>query len=248
MDLMYLSPRQPLGSYRSLLVHEFQHLISFNQHVLIRGGQAEASWLNEGLSHLAEDQVASFSVSGQSEIIAAFLKDPGAVGLAGDALLDVGKRGAAYLFVRSLVDRFGDAVIVRLMTSGLIDHDNIEAATGESFGQLLAFWGGQLYLSGLGVVSHQRLNYSSALLRAGDDRGFALPTAQTYRVGGVEIEASIRPHGVQFIHLQGRSPARLTVAGEPDAGLSSVVIPLASGFAPTVWVPADYIAGLRFTE
>ena len=36
-------------------VHEFQHMISFGQHVLARGGASEALWLNEGLSHIAEE-------------------------------------------------------------------------------------------------------------------------------------------------------------------------------------------------
>ena len=36
-------------------VLEFQHMISFNQHVLLRGGTTEATWLNEGISHFAEE-------------------------------------------------------------------------------------------------------------------------------------------------------------------------------------------------
>ena len=36
-------------------IHEFQHMISFNQHVLVRGGTSEDTWLNEGLSHFAEE-------------------------------------------------------------------------------------------------------------------------------------------------------------------------------------------------
>lgn len=36
-------------------IHEFQHMISFNQHFLLRNGQAEDTWLNEGLSHYAEE-------------------------------------------------------------------------------------------------------------------------------------------------------------------------------------------------
>ena len=36
-------------------VHEFQHMISFGQHVLARGGASESLWLNEGLSHIAEE-------------------------------------------------------------------------------------------------------------------------------------------------------------------------------------------------
>ena len=37
-------------------IHEFQHMISFNQHVLIRLSPfTEDTWLNEGLSHFAEE-------------------------------------------------------------------------------------------------------------------------------------------------------------------------------------------------
>src|SRR3989441_12971696 len=32
-------------------IHEFQHMISFNQHVLLRGTNGELLWLNEGMSH-----------------------------------------------------------------------------------------------------------------------------------------------------------------------------------------------------
>ena len=36
-------------------IHELQHMISYNQHVLLRSGPTEAIWLNEGLSHMAEE-------------------------------------------------------------------------------------------------------------------------------------------------------------------------------------------------
>jgi hypothetical protein len=39
----------------STFIHEFQHMISFGQHSIIHGGNDEDSWLNEGLSHIAEE-------------------------------------------------------------------------------------------------------------------------------------------------------------------------------------------------
>jgi hypothetical protein len=36
-------------------IHELQHMISYNQHVLSRNAGTEAVWLNEGLSHMAEE-------------------------------------------------------------------------------------------------------------------------------------------------------------------------------------------------
>jgi hypothetical protein len=39
----------------STFIHEFQHMISFGQHAIIRNGNEEDPWLNEGLSHIAEE-------------------------------------------------------------------------------------------------------------------------------------------------------------------------------------------------
>jgi hypothetical protein len=36
-------------------IHELQHMISYNQHVLVGSGPSEDIWLNEGLSHIAEE-------------------------------------------------------------------------------------------------------------------------------------------------------------------------------------------------
>jgi hypothetical protein len=39
----------------STFIHEFQHMISFGQHAILRNGNEEDPWLNEGLSHVAEE-------------------------------------------------------------------------------------------------------------------------------------------------------------------------------------------------
>jgi hypothetical protein len=36
-------------------IHEFQHMISYGQHAILRSGLQEDAWLNEGLSHIAEE-------------------------------------------------------------------------------------------------------------------------------------------------------------------------------------------------
>ena len=36
-------------------IHELQHMISFGQHAIMRSGDEEVPWLNEGLSHIAEE-------------------------------------------------------------------------------------------------------------------------------------------------------------------------------------------------
>ena len=43
------------NSAPATFIHELQHMISFNQHVLVRNAGTEDIWLNEGLSHMAEE-------------------------------------------------------------------------------------------------------------------------------------------------------------------------------------------------
>ena len=248
-DMIFLSPTQSLDAYRPILVHEFQHLINFNQHVLVRGGDAEESWLNEGLSHLSEDMVAGHATSGNGANISAFLRAPQRAGLGGDAALDDGKRGAAYLFVRSLVDRMGEGILLRLVGTGLADRDNVEAATGETFEQVIAFWSTQLYASGLGVLEHARFNYASPLLQGpGGTRGMPLPTTARYQVGGAGLEGQIAARGASFVEVRGAGLRQIDLSADVQGAIHVVAIPLPKRFVPRVEVPADYIPGFRFEK
>ena len=222
IDLMWVNPIYPAESYRSLLAHEFQHLVNFNQHVLVRGGISEVSWLNEGLSHLAEDLVADHHVSGNYSLPT---------------------RGAAYLFVRSLVDLMGEGVLLRLVQTGLIDRDNVEAATGEGFADLMARWGAQLYISGTGLSGHSRFNYRISPLQTPQGRGFPPPASVTYRLGEEPPGLAIRPRGVQFLRLEGSQAATLSLQTEPQALLGAVALPVAKAAAAAP-MAADHFTGI----
>jgi hypothetical protein len=55
-------------------IHEFQHMISYNHHVLVRDGDPEVLWLNEALSHYAEELGGeSFLAEGDTSRFRAFL-------------------------------------------------------------------------------------------------------------------------------------------------------------------------------
>jgi hypothetical protein len=102
-------------------IHEFQHMISFNRHVLLGGGAPEETWLNEGLSHFAEELGGrlvpnSFCASGNclddyaaGNIHNAFdyLLQPASNYLVepGSSSGTLAERGANWLFVRWLADR-----------------------------------------------------------------------------------------------------------------------------------------------
>ena len=103
------------------LVHEFQHMISYNQHVLVRSGQAgEILWLNEALSHYAEERAGRSFLPGDSlsfcRFVAGDLYNAGQYLAAPESyfLVDtagiggLAERGAYWLFLRYLIDQYAD--------------------------------------------------------------------------------------------------------------------------------------------
>ena len=169
-------------------IHEFQHMISFNQHVLVRGGFSEDTWLNEGLSHYAEElggrqipdqhcggdcftQFAGADAQNAYEYLSSveshFLVEP----IPSSGTLE--ERGANWLFVRWLVDQFGADATGAAFTRALVGTnklgaDNVAAATGVSFSTLAPEWQLANYLDNLPgfVSSSPRLQYSSWNFRA----------------------------------------------------------------------------------
>jgi len=161
-------------------IHEFQHMISFNQHVLVRGGNDEVLWLNEAMSHLAEeigglhydslgiDSTASRFVLGDLYNAGLFMNAPEAVTVvAEDGSGSLEERGAGWLFVRYLVDRFGDALPAALVQTSSTGGPNVQAATNVPFETLLGQWLLALYVSDLpGFTAPPELRYSSWHFRA----------------------------------------------------------------------------------
>jgi hypothetical protein len=134
-------------------IHELQHMINYHQHVIVRAGNSEQTWLNEAMSHMAEELGAlHFEALGQMERFTAFslgdlyngykyLRDPGSYYLLyaeGTGTLE--ERGAGWLFLRWLVDQFGIEVLRRLSESDLTGTENLVAATSEPMSQLLSDW------------------------------------------------------------------------------------------------------------
>ncbi len=150
-------------------------MISYNQHVLVRTGNSEQLWLNEGLSHLSEELAAlhfkslgdetAFSRFVLGDLFNAFLylKQPGDNFLLFDSDQSTGtlaERGAAWLFLRWLVDQFGEHVPRRLVETRERGAANIVQALGEPFPRLLSQWFLANYVSDLpGFTPSDRLQY-----------------------------------------------------------------------------------------
>ncbi len=156
-------------------VHEFQHMISYYHHVLLRGGSSEALWLNEGMSHLAEE-LGGFHFLAQGDTVQfsnfvlgdlfnayKYLKNPGAqYAFFGQGTGTLEERGGAWLFLRWVVDQFGDGVIRRMSETGLRGAENVAAAAGEPVAQILPQWFLANYVSDLpGFTAPDRLTYKT---------------------------------------------------------------------------------------
>jgi hypothetical protein len=175
-------------------IHEFQHMISFNQHVLLRGGVSEDTWLNEGLSHLAEElggrqipnvecpvsgSCAQDFVNGDLENAFEYLSTPEDHFLIepGSSSAELAERGANWLFVRWLADHFatdsvlGTDLTRRLVATRLVGEANVEAQTSTNFSILLPEWQMTNYLDDLPGFqqSSARLRYKTWNFRAAAD-------------------------------------------------------------------------------
>ena len=176
---------QAISFLPEVFVHEFQHMISFNQHVLVAGGASEATWLNEGLSTFAEE-LAARSVPNERCVngdcltqfagsdldnASTYLSNPESYYLVvpGDSVLALAEYGATWLFTRWLVDHFavqqplGQDLTRRLVQTNQVGYTNVESVTGESFSTLVSQWQIANFLDDLpGVVpGSDRLQYTS---------------------------------------------------------------------------------------
>ena len=147
-------------------IHELQHMISYNQHVLVRNSPSEVTWLNEGLSHIAEElggkyyetkypaplgranpaQLFPDSAQGftppQFQNAYAYLSAPttqSVTAFAGLGTLE--ERGAAWLFLRWLGDQKGEGIYKQLVQTNRTGIDNVADKASESFPELFGDFG-----------------------------------------------------------------------------------------------------------
>jgi hypothetical protein len=165
---------QATATVPTTFIHEFQHMISFGQHVLVRGGNDEVIWLNEGMSHIAEETGGRFyeqkypSPSGRTNPLQFFpdsaqafvvpnlqnaykyLQAPRTVSptlYQSSGSLD--ERGATWLFLRWLADQKGEGIFARLEQTSLTGRQNIEAVAGEMLSSLYPDFGTAIWSDSL---------------------------------------------------------------------------------------------------
>ena len=174
-------------SVPSTFIHEFQHMISWGNHVVNGNGVPEVLWLNEGLSHYAEELGARLYVPGDSTTFcyfiagdlynsgqyfakpeSSFLVDTAGIG-------GLANRGAYWLFVRYVVDQFAadtsipsnDAFTRTLEDPTRTGPANLAHATSTPFVTLVGRWALANYVSDLpGFAAPAQLQYAKWRFRS----------------------------------------------------------------------------------
>ena len=157
-DVLRLTP--------ATFIHEFQHMISYNQHVLVRGSPSEVTWLNEGLSHIAEelggkyyeakypaplgrtnasqlfpDSALSFVVPQFRNAYAYLQKSTTQSVTTFEGLGTLEERGAAWLFLRWLADQKGEGIFRQLVQTNQTGITNVANKANEAFPGLFGDFG-----------------------------------------------------------------------------------------------------------
>jgi hypothetical protein len=230
-------------------IHEFQHMISFNQHVLVRNGSAEDTWLNEGLSHFAEElggrQVPDVECPSSSSCLNEFLRQ-GDLSNAFDYLSSpedffliepssstgaLEERGANWLFVRWLADHFAADTILgsdftrKLVATAQTGAANVNANTGEDFPKLVGEWQLANYLDDLPGFTEPsgRLRYKSWNFRAeAAAQGISYPLVPD------------STNGIDYTHngvLRAGSGRHILVVQDPSASAVDLTLTTPTGSA-----------------
>jgi hypothetical protein len=156
-DVLYLNASIASGAYlQTILAHEYTHAIVFSRRVLDAPvGQValeEESWLDEGLTHLAED-MHGYSRENVTHRVEAYLARPEGFQLvvrdyyAARLFRSHGHRGAAYLFLRWCSGVYGPGFLPAMVCSSGRGVELVERVTGTSFDDLYRAWSVSQYVA-----------------------------------------------------------------------------------------------------
>jgi len=219
-----------------VFAHEFEHMISFNQHALIRNGNLEDVWLDEGLAHMAE-QLNGFVEQNRFRS-AFFLDSPSEVALVseGDGL---DERGAAWLFVQYMYERFGgNEVLNKLVQTNLVGTQNVSSAAGRSFITLFHEWANMLLLDGPAIPGNDpifelgsidlRSDFEAAKAILGPTRIPGSYLDRKSSSAGTGASFSLTQKGTSALYVAVTSTrvgnAQIAIDGQPAAGIQVSII------------------------
>jgi len=229
-EILYIMVADPAGRYGtavsrsfamsnllpSVLPHELQHAINYNQKVFIAGGHAEESCLNEGMSHMAEDLMGQGQENASRYGI--YLASPQSYSIVSCSSAGLGSRGGTYLFLRYLFEQSdnGNAFLRKLIQSPYSGIQNVEKAFAgkdlgfDQFGEFFMKWSVAL----TGITQDPKFSYKARERDSGtsqlhgacvscsadDNRGTVLHGAASASYTGSQSN-SLRPAAARFFKI-----------------------------------------------
>ncbi len=181
------------------LAHEFQHMIYFDEHYG-RGVTSTFTWLNEALSQAAE-YYNNYTVN-HLDWIEAYLNN----GWAGLSLTHwrIYNYGYGALFIRYLIDQYGDAAIKNMCATNQVGIAAVENATGADFNTIFDNFTRALVLDEIPeFAGSPEYNFTSLNLQTIQPAGrTGLVTTEVRSTSG-SMSGSIYPYRIVFAHWDG---------------------------------------------
>jgi len=189
--------------WRSILSHEFQHMVNFNYH-----GLSEAVAIDEGKALLSE-MLSGYGLTGGDMMmwvnVDLYQQHPESVSLLQDEYAPdnpMGTYGMGLLWVCYLYDRFGEEMLYQMATCDLPGLEGAEAVTGVSKEQLFTDWVQTNILSG--IERDPVYNYFTIDVEGDGDgqyyqslEGFAARADQV--IPGTETQRYVHSYGVEYL-------------------------------------------------
>lgn len=215
-----------------VIAHEFQHMINWNHHSSNNPDMLEESWLNEGLSQLAQDIAGyGYQYGTLSFVMEPFLRYPESYSLT-KFQFGLGYYGNAYLFVRYLADRGANPM--NLVKNAKIGRANVEdeikrIGAAESFDDFFEEFAAALYLSNRGITNDAKFNFKSINLRATQKDGTVLNGLKlnsSIYIPGAYKGLSLSEYSISALKCQTHSEAdyKFNISDKTGGGIGTVVL------------------------
>ncbi|MEB3198266.1 MAG: hypothetical protein VKP62_13780 [Candidatus Sericytochromatia bacterium] len=231
-ELLYVSSQILLQGgpqdYLGTIAHEFQHMINFNQKVLLgKQRTSEDLWIDEGMAMYAIE-ANGYGLKAGGTVLAnhvkQFQKEPDAYSLSDwDGNPQGIGYGPVYLLVVYLADHFGEDLIKAIVTSPKVGVGNVSdmlQKRGANLAGVIHDWALANLLDGDESVSDPRYQYQSLAMRGANGMtnlsGF---TTSTIRLP-TRLRVSGRPLNVRYYRLEdGVLAPRFTITGASGASV-----------------------------
>lgn len=201
-DIIYLTAENAYqGDYvKGAMAHELQHMTYFDQHYN-RGVTVTYTWLNEALSQAAE-YYNNYLTNHEAWMRNFLLGDWLGLSL---THWTSDNYGYGAIFIRYLIDRFGDLAIYNMCSTNKVGIAAVEVATSTDFNTIFNDFSIALVLDGTGESADPRYNFSTLDLPAIQTTGRdGLETSYSY-ISGTTVSSSggIPPYMITFFRWTG---------------------------------------------